>query len=179
MGINNNIGQTFTIGFQYTIVATADNIGTDGLDPNNNTTYLYASTNDGNSWFLVDSVYAEVSGGNYPITQDDYESKTGYTVISDITDVTLVKFKGVLSCDAGRAGKTGNVSVKIDIASVDFGTTEIICDNGFAGGCFSSAGLYCYLTPTTSTTLEPTTSTTTTTTLAPSVNTLYIHIPII
>jgi hypothetical protein len=179
MGITGDTGQIFTLNFEYQIIATADNIGSDGLESNSNETSLYISIDSGSTWSHVDTVYAQVSGGNYPIAQDDTQTIDGTFSLNSVTNIDAIRFKGVLSCDAGRAGKFSDVSVKIDTVDVNIGTTQIICQNGFNGGCYSGESLYCNLTPTTTTT---STTSTTTTTLAPAIpttNTIYIHIPIL
>jgi len=165
MAINNPVGQTFSVTFYYTIYSTCDNVGTDGEDQNQSTTMLYISRDGGVTYTFIDDVYSSVSGGNFPIGQSDEQSKIGTYTMYNVTDITLIKVTSVFPCDWGANARTGSIEIKIDAATVNFGTTTIICPDTYFNGCgMDMEGINCIgITTTTSTTLGPITTTTTTT----------------
>lgn len=166
LSVDEPSGQVFTIDFYYEIEANCDNVGTDGEDYNQATTTLEIGI-DGN-YTVYDSVSASVSGGNFPISQNDSQLKAGTFQLVNITDPTKVSINVIVECDYGRNGKGGYGSIKIVSASVDTGSVEVICSNRIVTYC-SGSYLDCDIpTPTTTTTTTPSiTGTTTTTTTTP------------
>jgi len=132
---NNASGQIFSITFKYTIDASCDNSGTNGQDPTQATSNFNISTNGGISFITIDSVYASVSGGNYPNSQSDSQTKTSTYVINGVTDVTQIVVGGGIDCDMGLNGKSGGVTVIIDSATSNSGLVKIICNNTYSYNC--------------------------------------------
>jgi hypothetical protein len=134
IGVDNYAGQTFDITLAYDIYALCDNEGTSGSDPNSATTTLFVSTNGGSSYTTVATVTASVSGGNFPTPQSDTQTDVGTYVVTGVTDVSLVKVYGGLSCDTGLNGKDGNVTV---VLSAVTSTATIVCDDRYILSCSS------------------------------------------
>ncbi len=135
LAVNYGSGQIFSITFKYTIDANCDNVGTSGQDPAQATTNFNISTNGGISFTTVDSISASVSGGNYPNSQSDSQTKTGTHTITGIGDVTKIVVGGGIDCDMGLNGKGGGVTVTIDSATSNSGLVKIICNNTYSYNC--------------------------------------------
>lgn len=134
MAINNKQGQTFDVTFYCYLSANCDNEGTSGGNSNSATTTLDYSVNGGGSWTTINTITASVSGGS-PTPQ--YDTKTGTTTItlSGIADVTQIIFNSSIECSSGGDGRAGDVFVRIDNVTPDFGMTTIICDNQYNSAC--------------------------------------------
>ena len=139
MGISGATGQTFSLTFNYNLTAYCDNNQTQ--QPNQATSSLSLSTNGGVSYSTIDSVVASVDG--LSPDQNDTQTLTGSTTISSITDITLVRVNSSLDCSFAGNGQSGTASATISLASVDFGSTQIICNNDYYRDCSGGASLIC------------------------------------
>jgi len=135
LAVNYGSGQIFSITFKYTIDANCDNVGTSGQDPAQATSNFNISINGGISFITVDSIFASVSGGNYPNSQSDSQTKTGTYTITGVSDVTQIVVGGGIDCDMGLNGKGGGVTVTIDSATSNLGLVKIVCNNTYSYNC--------------------------------------------
>jgi len=145
LGVNNSAARTFSITFSYHTIATCDNVWSNGRDPNQATTYLFVSINNGSSWTEVvgATITASVNGGTYPVSDSDSQDVYGTYTINGITNVTQVKVMGQYDCAWTQDGKSGSVDVIISSVSVNTGTAAIICNDSYHVACLDTPVLYC------------------------------------
>lgn len=148
MGVNNALGRTFDINLSYTLVAEVDNIWSMGSNPVQTTTYLYISKDGGSTWDLIDSVFAEVPGGTYPVDDYDYQTKTATTVVTGVANVSNVRVRIEYDCAKVQDLRRGSGDVTITSATVvsGGGSAIVICNNAFSAVCdpFEPVTLYCF-----------------------------------
>lgn len=143
MDVNNPNGRTFDITIQYTINVAVDNVWSMGGDPVQSTTTLYVSTNSGSTWTEVDSIIAEVSGGNYPVDQSDYQTRTSGYTLTNVTNVSNVRFYISYDCATAQDYRAGDGEVIISGVTADTGGAVIVCDDTYRVGCSLPASIYC------------------------------------
>ena len=138
LAINNLGGKTYSVTFDYEIIASCDNVGTDGRDPNNATSSFDLSINGGSSFTTIDTVSASVYGNNYPNGQSDSQVKTGTHTVNNIVDPSNIVIDSNTSCNTGLNGQDGSVRVTIASVSVNTGTANIICDDVWETNCYGA-----------------------------------------
>lgn len=149
MGISNAVGKTYSITFDYTLNAIAENGWSMGGDSVQATTYFFVSVNGGSTWTEVAYVTAEVSGGNYPVEQSDSQSLIGTITLTGITSTSQVRVLGQYDCDWMQNYRWGNVEVTITNVTITAGggSAVIVCNDIYRATCPNAAVLECTYVP--------------------------------
>jgi hypothetical protein len=144
---NNLNSQTLSITIGYLLTAGCDVIRLSPGEQSSAITTLEVSLNGGSTWTTIDSVDVQCQVQPGDTDASDYDQVQGNYVLNGITAANIgsIRFRANYNCSSTQLGATGSVTITIDSVTINVGTANVICNNLFDIGCYSSGYLGCNL----------------------------------